>query len=86
MKNTYLDNKKYKNAINEVDILNNIINDDEYVFLVGFNLNSIPKTIKDEDYITDNIKPHYMYKSYEENIIKKEVSLKQQLAKNHQWS
>jgi len=73
MKNTYLDNKKYINAINEIDILNNIINDDEYVFLLGFNLNSIPKTKKDEDYITDNIKPYYMDKSYEENIIKKEV-------------
>ena len=76
MKNTFLDNKKYKNAINEVDILNNNIKDEEYIFLVGFNLNSIPKTKKDEDYITDNIKPHYMDKSYEENIIKKEVYYK----------
>jgi len=76
MKNTYLDNKKYKNAVNETDILDNFIKDDEYVFLVGFNLNSIPKTKKDEDYITDNIKPEYMDKSYEENIIKKEVYYK----------
>jgi len=76
IKNTYLDNKKYKNAINEIDILNNVINDDEYVFLVGFNLNSIPKTIKDEAYITDNIKPEYIEKSYEENIINKELYYK----------
>jgi len=76
MKNTYLDNKKYKNAINEVDILNNNIKDNEYIFLLGFNLNSIPKTKKDEDYITDNIKPDYMDKSYEENIIKKEIYYK----------
>jgi len=76
MKNTYLDNKKYKNAINEIDLLNSNIKDDEYVFLVGFNLNSIPKTKKDEDYITDNIKPNYMDKSYVENIINKEVYYK----------
>ena len=42
LKNTYLDNKSYINAVNEIDIVNNIINDDEYVFLLGFNLNSIP--------------------------------------------
>ena len=76
VKNTYLDNIKYNNAINEIDIINNIINDDEYVFLVGFNLNSIPKTKKDEDYINDSIKFNYMEKSYEENIIKKELYYK----------
>jgi len=76
MKNTYINNIKYKNAVNEIDIFNNIINDKKYVFLVGFNLNKIPVTIKDEDYITDNIKPEFVEKSYEMNLINKDLYYK----------
>ncbi len=35
---------------------NNYFNDDEYVFLVGFNEGVLPLIHKDEDFITDNIK------------------------------
>ncbi len=73
MKNTYVDNVIYKNAVNEINLENNIIDDDKYVFLVGFNLNKFPKTIKDEDYINDDIKFDYMEKSYEMNVIYKEL-------------
>ena len=76
MKNTYIDSVKYNNAINEINILDNVIDDDKYVFLVGFNLNKIPATVKDEDYITDNIKPEYLEKSYELNILNKEIYYK----------
>ncbi len=76
MKNTYIDNAKYKNAVNEIELINNIIDDNKYVFLVGFNLNKVPLTIKDEDFITDNIKPEYLEKSYEMNNINKELYYK----------
>ena len=76
MKNTYIDNKKYNNAVNEIDLMDNVISDDKYIFLVGFNLNKIPVTIKDEDFITDNIKPLFLEKSYEMNMINKEIWFK----------
>ena len=76
MKNTYLENIKYKNAVNEIDIVDNIIGDDKYVFLLGFNLNKFPITKKDEEYINDDIKYDYMEKSYEINNINKELYFK----------
>ena len=76
MKNTKIDVDKYNNAINEIVLENNIISDDKYVFLVGFNLNKFPITYKDEDYITDNIKPDYLEKSYELNVLNKELYYK----------
>lgn len=76
MKNTYIDNVKYKNAVNEISLIDNVIDDEKYVFLVGFNLNKVPVTIKDEDYITDNIKPDYLEKSFELNILNKEIYYK----------
>lgn len=53
LKNTYI-SKEYDNTVEVVDYNTNY--DDEYVFLIDFTKNTIPKTIKDEDYITDNIK------------------------------
>lgn len=76
MKSTYINSIKYNNAVNEINLLDNIIGDDKYVFLVGFNLNKVPVTIKDEDYITDNIKPGYLEKSFELNILNKEIYYK----------
>ena len=76
MKNTYLDNIKYNNAVNEINLLDNIIDDKSYVFLVGFNLNKVPTTVKDEDYIADSIKPNYLEKSFELNILNKEIYYK----------
>lgn len=76
MKNTYLENIKYNNAVNEINILDNIIDDKSYVFLVGFNLNKVPTTVKDEDYIADSIKPNYLEKSFELNILNKEIYYK----------
>ena len=47
---------KIDNCIRVIDIKNNIIDDDTYVFLLGFNQGSLPIIYKDEDYITDDIK------------------------------
>ena len=76
MKNTFIKNTKYINAINEINIINNDIYDDKYVFLFNFNLNKYPIIIKDEDYINDDIKPDIMEKSYELNAINKEIYYK----------
>jgi len=54
-KNTKIDNFKLKNYIELVE-LNNPFAIDEYVFLMNFSVGNIPNNIKDEDYITDNIK------------------------------
>lgn len=53
--------------VKTTNILDNIFFDDEYVFLMGFNLGSIPKIKKDEDYLNDDIKPEIVDKSYEYN-------------------
>lgn len=55
-KHTYKDNTLYLNAVEVVDINNNIFNDDEYVFLLGFNQDYFPVIHKDEDYLTDEEK------------------------------
>ena len=76
MKKTFIKTSKYKNAVNEINILDNIIDDNKYVFLLDFNLNSIPSLYKDEDYISDKIKPYYLEKSYELNKIYKDIYYK----------
>ncbi len=49
-------NKKIINKVEVIDLKNNIINDNNYIFLIGFNQGNIPLIHKDEDYITDSIK------------------------------
>ena len=53
-KNTKIDNFNLKNYIEIIDLESPI--DDEYIFLMNFNTGNIPKAVKDENYITDNIK------------------------------
>lgn len=52
--NNYIN--KIKNKIEVINIKDNIIDDNEYIFILGFNQGSIPIIHKDEDYITDSIK------------------------------
>lgn len=54
LKNTKIDNFNLKNYIEIIEIDNPV--DDEYIFLMNFNTGSIPKSLKDESYITDNTK------------------------------
>lgn len=61
LKNRKINNFNYKYYIDVVNI-NDIILDDDYVFFMNFNNNNIPSIIKDDSYITDNIK-------YEVNLI-----------------
>ncbi len=76
MKDTSIESLHYKNEIKTTDIINNIFGDDEYVFLIGFNLGVLPVTKKDEDYITDDIKPSFLESTVEFNISSKEALLK----------
>ena len=61
LKNTYLNPIKYDMAVNIVDINECVIDDDCYLFVLGFNQESIPKLYKDEDYITDNINNIWLF-------------------------
>ena len=65
-----------KKEITTTNILNNVFNDDEYVFLINFNQGSIPKIKKDIDYLNDDIKPSFLSKSYEYNRDIKESLIK----------
>ena len=75
MKNTKISSRHYNKEIVTTNIIDNIFNDDEYVFLIGFNLGSVPRIKKDEDYIDDKIKTRLMTTSLEDNEINKNVSI-----------
>jgi len=47
---------KYDNAIEIIDYLDYVSNENEYVFMLGFNDGIVPNSYKDIDYITDNMK------------------------------
>jgi len=75
LNNTNIENIKYTNMIEVVDYKNYYFND-EYVFMIGFNQGIIPVIYKDEEYITDNIKPTYLDSTIEKNKKEKEYSIK----------
>ena len=76
LKHTYIDNNLYKNYVELINI-DDIISDLNYVFLMNFNEGEIPKTKKDEDYITDNIKTEVnLRKTVEINTLEKIYTLK----------
>lgn len=51
-----IDNNILQNKVRVATLNNSYYDDDDYVFLLGFNQGSIPKVFKDEDYIDDSIK------------------------------
>lgn len=58
--------KKTINSIEVIDLKNNIIDDNIYVFLLGFNQGNIPIIHKDEEYITDTLRPNLDMETIEE--------------------
>lgn len=72
-KNKSIPNIKYKNAVNEIDLKDNFINDEDYIYLINFNNEYIPINYKDEDYINDNEKDDYLEKTFEKNLINKKI-------------
>lgn len=73
LKQIKISNKKIDNAINEIDIYNNIIDDDYHIYIINFNNEYIPVLNKDVDYISDNDKPEYLETTTELNNINKEI-------------
>ena len=68
LKNTNIGTTRLKNAVNVIDINKRSIKDDEYVFVLGFNQDNLPKMEKDIEYITDDIKDEVsMYKTSYKN-------------------
>lgn len=68
LKHTYLDNKIKKNSINIIEIEKQSFNNEDYVFVVGFNQDILPRTVKDIGYISDSIKEEVeMYNTTEMN-------------------
>ena len=55
IKHSYINCSKYNNSIEIIDYLEYETNDNEYIFLLGFNEGIIPKYQYDTKYITDNI-------------------------------
>lgn len=56
LKNTKLTDTILNQAVKVGTIENYLPNDNEYVFLLGFNEGECPKILKDEDYINDTLK------------------------------
>lgn len=74
LKNTYLKPVYKTNSVNIKDLYKNIFDDDEYVFVLGFNQDSLPKMEKDIKYINDEIKNEVsMYTTTEINKREKEI-------------
>lgn len=75
LKNISLKQVKLENSVDIIDIIDNIIDDDNYVFMIGFNMGNIPKIYKDEEYLSDLLKEKLnVEKSYEKNkIIKRNI-------------
>lgn len=45
--------EKLKNAVEIIEFKKELVNDDDYIFLIGYNEGSIPVNYKDEDYLSD---------------------------------
>ena len=69
LNHTYIENTKYTNMIEVIDYKN--YDGEDYVFMLGFNQGIIPKLYKDEEYISDSIKPDYIDTTVEKNIKEK---------------
>lgn len=55
-KNTYINRPILKDAVEVIELHDNIIEDDKYVFILGFNQGLMPNIYKNEDFITDDLK------------------------------
>ena len=75
LKNTYISNDTLSNAVNISNLYDISFGDDEYVFVLGFNQDILPRTYKDIDYIPDKEKslvdmyPSFYLNEREKNIL-----------------
>ena len=73
LKQTKINNKKIDNAINEIDIFNNVIDEDYHIYIINFNNEYIPILNKDVGYISDKDKPEYLETTTELNNLNKDI-------------
>lgn len=77
IKKTYLEGTKYRESVHVVDLFERGFNDDDYVFVLGFNENILPIMYKDENYITDCDKEEVnLFSTREKNKREKEITIK----------
>ncbi len=76
MKNKKIGTNHFRDEITTTSIVDNCFFDDEYVFLIGFNLGIIPKNKRDEDYLSDDIKPDFLENTNEFNLMTKKTVTK----------
>lgn len=77
IKNTCINKSQLSNVIN-IKNIGDPITDDEYVFILGFNQEIIPKIFCDEDYLTDIEKSEnnlLIETSIEKNILLKKITI-----------
>lgn len=76
LKSTYIPNQKLAKAVQIKDLFCSSFTEDEYVFVVGFNQNALPKIFMDTEYLTDKDKEELlMYSTTDLNIRQKRVIL-----------
>ena len=76
LKNTKISSPKYIDAVQTLDKLE-IIPDDCYLLVLGFNQDVLPIIYKDEDYISDRLKNEVLlYTTKEKNIREREWTIK----------
>lgn len=78
LKNTKINNKNKDNAINIIDLYTSFVENDEYVYILGFNTSNYPKLANMEDYLSDDLKnilkistSYELNKIYKDYIINK---------------
>lgn len=71
-KKTYIPVIKYDNAVNEIEIIDNIINEESNIYVINFNNEYIPQKFKDTDLINDLEKPNYLDNTNDKNNLLKE--------------
>lgn len=72
-KNANINNNLRTNAVNTSELKNSFINEDDYIYLIGFNKDYIPYIHKDETLINDKEKPEFLEQSWELNNIESNI-------------
>ena len=68
-KNTYIKEEHYEEEIEIIPLNSYLLDETCYAYLIGFNLENIPKTYKDNDYLNDFLKEKIgLFTSLEKNI------------------
>ena len=71
LKTTMTPTKKYTNAINCTNLFDDYFTDNDYIYVIDFNAEYIPKNFKDTDYINDSEKFTFLETTPEKNNIEK---------------